>query len=173
VHALAAEYTAALGRGITYVDVPFEKWCQEELRPRGLPEHDHEHLLTMAKSHAGNRDDLVTHDVEAILGGPATSGRDFAARNAASFAPRPPRETSHDASAHTLVAGAEFDEACERICWSRPSRSSHQPLLLRQGMAGNTLENLESTWNWAELPVKYGKRGSHKLLDGFILRFRP
>jgi hypothetical protein len=40
-------------------------------------------------------------------------------------------------------------------------------------MAGNTLENLEPTWNPAGLPVKYGKRGSHKLLDGFTLRFSP
>src|SRR5262249_40868033 len=40
-------------------------------------------------------------------------------------------------------------------------------------MAGNTLENLELTWNRAGLPVKYGKRGSHKVLDGFALRFWP
>ena len=70
----------------------FEKSREAGRRPCGLPHHGREHLLTTAKSHAGNRDGLVTHDVEAILGGPATSGSDFAARNAASFAPRAPRE---------------------------------------------------------------------------------
>jgi hypothetical protein len=41
----------------------------------------------MAKLHAANRYDRLTHDVEAILGRPATSARDFVARHAASFAP--------------------------------------------------------------------------------------
>jgi NAD(P)H dehydrogenase (quinone) len=57
------------------------------LRPRGLPEHAYEHLLTMAKLHDEGRYDRLTHDVEAILGRPATSARDFVARHAASFAP--------------------------------------------------------------------------------------
>ena len=84
---LAAEYSEALGRPVTYVDVPFEQWRDQELRPRGLPEHVYEHFLTMAKLHAANRYDRLTHDVEAILGRPATSVRDFVARHAASFAP--------------------------------------------------------------------------------------
>jgi NAD(P)H dehydrogenase (quinone) len=86
---LAAEYSEALGRPVTYVDVPFEQWREQELRPLGLPEHVHEHLSTMAKLHADNRYDRLTHDVEAILGRPATSARDFVARNAESFAPSP------------------------------------------------------------------------------------
>jgi uncharacterized protein YbjT (DUF2867 family) len=84
---LTAEYAEALGRPVTYVDVPFEQWRDQELRPRGLPEHVYEHLLTMAKLHAANRYDRLTHDVEAILGRPATSTREFVARHAASFAP--------------------------------------------------------------------------------------
>jgi NAD(P)H dehydrogenase (quinone) len=82
---LAAEYAEALGRPISYVDVPFEKWRDQELRPRGLPEHVYEHLLTMAKLHAANRYDRLTHDVDAILGRPATSARDFVARHTESF----------------------------------------------------------------------------------------
>jgi hypothetical protein len=89
---LAAEYSAALGRPVAYVDVPLEQWRDQELRPRGLPEHVYEHLLTMAKLHAANRYDRLTHDVEAILGRPATSARDFVSRHADSFAPRPSRE---------------------------------------------------------------------------------
>ena len=42
-----AEYAAALGRPVAYVDVPFEQRRDQELRPRGLPEHVYEHLLTM------------------------------------------------------------------------------------------------------------------------------
>jgi uncharacterized protein YbjT (DUF2867 family) len=83
---VAAEYADALGRPVRYVDVPFEEWRDQELRPRGLPEHVNEHLLTMAKLHAAGRYDRLTHDVEAILGRPATSVREFVTRNAASFA---------------------------------------------------------------------------------------
>jgi uncharacterized protein YbjT (DUF2867 family) len=86
---LAAEYAEALGRPVTYEDVPFDQWRDQELRPLRLPEHVYEHLLTMAKLHADNRYDRLTRDVEAILGRPATSARDFVARNTESFG-RPP-----------------------------------------------------------------------------------
>jgi hypothetical protein len=82
-----AEYAEALGRPVTYVDVPFEQWCDRELRPHGVPDHVYEHFLTMAKLHAANRYDRLTHDIETILGRPATSARDFVARHARSFAP--------------------------------------------------------------------------------------
>jgi NAD(P)H dehydrogenase (quinone) len=87
MHAVAAEYSSALGRTVTYVDVPFDQWRQE-LRKRNLPEHLYEHLLTMARLHAANRYDRITHDVEAITGGPALSVRDFVAQHADLFTPR-------------------------------------------------------------------------------------
>ena len=87
MQALAAEYSDALGRTITYVDVPFEAWRDLELRSRNLPDHVFEHLLTMAQLHADNRYDRLTHDVEAITGRPATSPRDFVARHAGLFRP--------------------------------------------------------------------------------------
>jgi uncharacterized protein YbjT (DUF2867 family) len=85
VHGIAAEYAEALGRPVTYVDVPLERWRDEELRKFGLPEHLLGHLLTMAKLHAANRYDRLTHDVQTILGRPATGARDFVARHAAFF----------------------------------------------------------------------------------------
>jgi NAD(P)H dehydrogenase (quinone) len=88
LHGMAAEYSEALGRPVTYVDVPFEQWRDQELRARGLPDYVAEHLLTMAKLHAANRYDCLTHDVEAITGRPATSVRDFVARHAELFAPK-------------------------------------------------------------------------------------
>jgi uncharacterized protein YbjT (DUF2867 family) len=85
MRALAAEYSAALGRTITYVDVPLEQWRDHELRGRNLPDHVFGHLLTMARLQAANRYDRLTHDVEAIIGRPATGVRDFVARHAELF----------------------------------------------------------------------------------------
>lgn len=86
LHATAAEISAALGRYIRYVDVPFDEW-ERGLRGRGLPEHALQHILTMGKLHAANRYDRLTHDVEKITGRPATSVRDFVTRNAGQFQP--------------------------------------------------------------------------------------
>ncbi|MGH8624950.1 MAG: NAD(P)H-binding protein [Gammaproteobacteria bacterium] len=85
MRAVAAEYSAALGRTITYVDVPLEQWRDQELRSRHLPDHVFKHLLTMARLHATNRYDRLTHDIEGITGGPATSIREFVAHHAELF----------------------------------------------------------------------------------------
>ena len=90
MQAVAAEYSDALQRTITYVDVPLEQWRDQELRNRNLPHHVFEHLLTMARLHADNRYDRLTHDVEAITGRPATSIRDFVAKHPELFAPNRP-----------------------------------------------------------------------------------
>jgi NAD(P)H dehydrogenase (quinone) len=90
MHAVAAEYSDALRRTITYIDVPLERWRDQELRRRNLPDHVFEHLLTMARLHAANRYDRLTHDVEAITGRPATGVRDFVARHAELFGPSQP-----------------------------------------------------------------------------------
>ena len=79
---VAGEFSNALGRTITYVDIPLEQWRDQELRGRNLPDHLFEHLLTMARLHAANRYDRLTHDIETITGRPATSVRDFVARQA-------------------------------------------------------------------------------------------
>ncbi|HWN58968.1 MAG TPA: hydroxylase, partial [Methylomirabilota bacterium] len=84
---IAAEYSAALGRKITYVDVPLESWRDSDLRSLKLPEHVFHHILTMARLHAANRYDRATHDIETITGRPATSIRDFVAKRADLFAP--------------------------------------------------------------------------------------
>ncbi len=88
MHGVAAEYSAALHRPITYVDVPLEQWRDQELRKRNLPEHVLHHLLTMAHLHAANRYDRITRDVETMTGGPATSVHDFVANHADLFAPK-------------------------------------------------------------------------------------
>ena len=82
---VAAEYSAALGRKVTYVDVPLDQWRDSELRNLKLPDHVFHHILTMARLHAANRYDRATHDVETITGRPATSIRDFVARRSEIF----------------------------------------------------------------------------------------
>ena len=88
MNGVAAEYSAGLGRQISYVDVPLEDWRDSDLRSMKLPDHVFQHILTMARLHAANRYDRITHDVEAITGRPATSIRDFVARRADMFAPK-------------------------------------------------------------------------------------
>jgi NAD(P)H dehydrogenase (quinone) len=88
MHAHAVEYSNALGRNISYVDVPLEQWRDEELRHRDLPEHVFHHLLTMAHLHAAGRYDRLTQDVEAITGRAATNTHDFVVRHAELFRPR-------------------------------------------------------------------------------------
>ena len=86
---VAGEYSSALGRKITYVDVPLEQWRDTDLRELKLPAHVFEHLLTMARLHAANRYDRSTGDVEAVTGHPATSLREFVARRIELFARNP------------------------------------------------------------------------------------
>lgn len=83
--AVAAEYSEALGRPVTYVDTPFDQWRDDEVGRRELPGHLCAHLLTMARLHASNRYDRLTHDVETITGRPPASIRDFVARHEALF----------------------------------------------------------------------------------------
>jgi len=82
---IAAEFSAALGRRVTYVDVPFEEWRERELQSLNLPDHVFRHILTMARLHAANRYDRLSHDFERITGHLPMSVRDFVARHAAQF----------------------------------------------------------------------------------------
>jgi uncharacterized protein YbjT (DUF2867 family) len=81
--AVAREYEDALGRKVTYVDVPFAKWLEQDLHSRGreLPEHVLKHFATMAQLHAENRYDRLTQDVEKVSGKPAMSIREYVSRH--------------------------------------------------------------------------------------------
>ncbi|MFB7630384.1 NAD(P)H-binding protein [Streptomyces sp. NPDC056149] len=68
--AIAAEFSAALGRPVTYVDVPYEEWVAHDLGQLDLPSHVFEHIATMARLHRENRYDRVTDDVTELLGRP-------------------------------------------------------------------------------------------------------
>ncbi|WNE95666.1 NAD(P)H-binding protein [Streptomyces luomodiensis] len=75
--AMAEEFSSALGRPVSYVDVSYEAWVNHDLGALGLPAHVADHLATMARLHAENRYDRVTDDIERITGRPATGVREF------------------------------------------------------------------------------------------------
>ncbi|MFE4176579.1 NAD(P)H-binding protein [Streptomyces sp. NPDC056909] len=78
---IAGEWSVTLGRTITYTDVPFDEWEDNELRALRLPEHLHDHVATMARLHAANRYDRVSRDVEEITGHPPLSWQDAVLSN--------------------------------------------------------------------------------------------
>lgn len=83
---VAEEYARALGRRVSYVDVPPDDWIDHVLSPAGLGPHVEEHVATMARLHRQNRYDRMTRTVEEITGRPAQTVEEFVRRHAALFA---------------------------------------------------------------------------------------
>ncbi|MGI5488290.1 NAD(P)H-binding protein [Microtetraspora malaysiensis] len=83
---VAAEYSRALGRPISYIDVPWETWAEQVLTPSGLGAHLEEHLATMARLHRENRYDRMTRTVEEVTGRQAETVEEFVARRKERFA---------------------------------------------------------------------------------------
>jgi len=80
----AQEYSKALGRTITYQDIPVEPW-REWLLKIGQPVHLVNHLATMADLHRAGRYDRMSDDVLMLTGQAPLSVREFVERNAATF----------------------------------------------------------------------------------------
>lgn len=76
---MAVEFSRGLGRTVTYVDVPLDRWRGEVLAKAGLPPHTEEHIATMARLHRENRYDRATDDVERLIGVPAQTVEAFVA----------------------------------------------------------------------------------------------
>ncbi|MFJ5534723.1 hypothetical protein [Streptomyces sp. NPDC093261] len=68
--AIPAEFSKALGRTVTYLDVPYDEWIEHDLKPLGLTPHVFGHIATMARLHRENRYDRLTNDVTEVLGRP-------------------------------------------------------------------------------------------------------
>ncbi|MEV6681910.1 NAD(P)H-binding protein [Streptomyces erythrochromogenes] len=79
MHEMAEAFTRALGRQVSYVDVPLEQWREEVLSTVGLPAHIEQHIVTMCRLHQENRYDRTSGDVERLTGVPARSIEDFVA----------------------------------------------------------------------------------------------
>ena len=84
MHFFAQEYSKALGRTITYQDIPVEPW-RDELLKRGLPVHLVNHLATMGDLHRVGRYDRMSDDVRTLTGQGPLSVQDFVRKNAAAF----------------------------------------------------------------------------------------
>ena len=84
MHFYAQEYSKALGRTITFRDIPVEPW-RDGLLKRGLPVHLVNHLAAMADLHRAGRYDRMSDDVLTLMGQAPTSMQEFVRKNAAAF----------------------------------------------------------------------------------------
>src|SRR5215470_16609222 len=75
---LAAAFSRALDRPVSYVDVPLDRW-QAGLSRMGLPPHAEQHVATMAQLHRDNRYDRTADGVERVTGIPPRSIEAFVA----------------------------------------------------------------------------------------------
>src|ERR1700704_2642384 len=86
MNGVADEYSRALGRPVSYVDVRWETWAEQVLARAKLGPYVEEHIATMARLHRENRYDRVTATVEEITGRPAESVEEFIAPRTDVFA---------------------------------------------------------------------------------------
>jgi uncharacterized protein YbjT (DUF2867 family) len=84
MHFFAQEYSKALGRTITFQDIPVEPW-RDALLKRGLPVHLVNHLATMADLHRAGRYDRMSDDVLTLTGQRPLSVQEVVRMNAATF----------------------------------------------------------------------------------------
>jgi uncharacterized protein YbjT (DUF2867 family) len=84
MHFYAQEYSKALGRPVTYQDIPVEPW-RDALLERGLPAHLVKHLATMADLHRAGRYDRMSNDVLTLTGQGPLSMQEIVRKNAATF----------------------------------------------------------------------------------------
>ncbi|MGW3160852.1 NmrA family NAD(P)-binding protein [Streptomyces sp. NPDC001089] len=75
---LAEEFSRALGRQVSYVDMPQDRW-EAQLPKMGMPPHLEQHVATMARLHRDNRYDRTADGVERVTGTPARSIEAFVA----------------------------------------------------------------------------------------------
>jgi uncharacterized protein YbjT (DUF2867 family) len=87
MHAIAREYSEALGREVTYSDIPPGEW-ERRLKGLGLPEYLTRHLVTMAGLNRAGRYDRLADGVERVTGRPAMSVREFVSLHADEFSGR-------------------------------------------------------------------------------------
>lgn len=84
---VAREYSEALNREVTYLDIPPGDW-ERGLKKAGLPEHLTQHLATMAELNRAGRYDRMTDGVERLTGRAAMSVREFVSLHAEEFGGR-------------------------------------------------------------------------------------
>jgi uncharacterized protein YbjT (DUF2867 family) len=83
---VADEYSRALARRVTYLDVPADEWADTVLAQSGFSPYVQEHLMTLARLHRQGRFDRTTDTIEALTRRPAKTVEAFVADHAAMFA---------------------------------------------------------------------------------------
>ncbi|POX58420.1 hydroxylase [Streptomyces sp. Ru62] len=76
---MAGAFSKALGRQVSYVDVPLERWREEVLSTIGLSPHIEQHIVTMCRLHQQNRYDRASDAVERLTGAPGRTVEEFVA----------------------------------------------------------------------------------------------
>jgi hypothetical protein len=84
MHFFAQQYSKALGRTISYQDIPVEPW-RDALLASGLPAHLVHHLATMADLHRVGQYDRISDDVLTLTGRVPLSVHEFVRKNAPTF----------------------------------------------------------------------------------------
>ncbi|MCW2689203.1 MAG: hypothetical protein JWR37_4093 [Mycobacterium sp.] len=82
---VAAEFTTALGRPVTYTPAPFDDWLAAVEGSAGIDPHVLEHLATMARLHAEGRYDRATETVQRLTGQRPQSVADFVTEHRARY----------------------------------------------------------------------------------------
>ncbi|WP_327685899.1 NAD(P)H-binding protein [Streptomyces sp. NBC_00467] len=86
---MAAAFSTSLGRPVSYVDMPLDRWRREVLATVGLPPPIEEHIVTMCRLHQQNRYDRASGDVERLTGVPARTVEEFVAERKDFYLGRP------------------------------------------------------------------------------------
>jgi len=84
MHFYAGEFSKALGRTITYQDIPVGPW-RDGLIQLGLPGHLVNHLATMADLHRTGSYERLSGDVLALTGQEPLSVQEIVSKNAEAF----------------------------------------------------------------------------------------
>jgi len=107
MHFFAQEYSKALGRTISYQEIPVGPW-RDGLLERGLPVHLVTHLATMADLHRAGRYDRMSDDVLTLTRQGPLSVREFVKRHTAAFtASAQAAVGSSEARIHHTLASSE------------------------------------------------------------------
>jgi uncharacterized protein YbjT (DUF2867 family) len=86
MHFFAQEYSKALGRAISYQNIPVEPW-RGDLLNRRWPVHVVKHLAALADLHRAGRFDRTSDDVRTRTGQEPLTVQEFVRKNAATFTP--------------------------------------------------------------------------------------
>ena len=86
---IAEEYSRALGKRVTYADVPLDAWVGQVRWWDGISPHLQAHLTTMARLHRSNSYDRATATVASLTGHPAQTVESFVTGHAEMFTTPP------------------------------------------------------------------------------------